>query len=461
MAREPALTPQQRDNLDIIGHSGEHLLGLINDVLEMSKIESGRATLQEESFDLYRMLDGLEEMFSLRARDKGLLLIVDRDPAVPRYVRADQGKLRQVLMNLLGNAIKFTSEGGVTLRVRQVGSYADEPTTTTQRDDGAGQSSRRLEFEVQDTGPGIAAEEMGVLFDPFVQTASGQKSQEGTGLGLSISRQFVRLMGGELTAASELGIGSVFSFYVEVTPADASEIESERGRRRVIGLAPDQPVDRLLVAEDRDTNRRLLVKMLVPMGFEVREAINGQEALDAWERWKPHLIWMDLRMPVMDGREATRRIKATPQGQATVVVALTASAFEEDRKAILAEGCDDFVRKPFRENEIFDVLAQHLGVRFVYEEPTGAIDEDLAAASTRARELSRADLAGLPNAWRSKLHRAATRLDSEAVDDLIAKIRAQHGPLADALTVLAHEFRFDTIMSLSEPTEENNEPRSD
>jgi signal transduction histidine kinase/CheY-like chemotaxis protein/HAMP domain-containing protein len=442
---DPSLTNDQRENLETISRSGEHLLALINDVLEMSKIEAGRTTLYAESFDLYHLLDDLEDMFHMRATDKGLQLIFDRAPAVPRYVHTDEGKLRQVLINLLSNAVKFTEAGGVTLRA---GYEAGFGSRSTEGEDGREKrSTPRLLFEVEDTGPGIPPDDLETIFDPFVQSDTGRESQEGTGLGLSISRQFVRLMDGDISVSGEVGQGSLFKFDAQIELATEADVQSKRPRRRVVALEPGQPLYRLLVAEDRETNRKLLVKMLRPLGFEVREAGNGREAVEIWESWKPHLVWMDMRMPVMDGYEATEIIKATTQGQATVVVALTASAFEEERAMILSAGCDDFIRKPFREEEIFDALAKHLGIHFVYQE-----DNASPASAPLAEEeglLNREALAVLPAEWLSQLYQAATQADSDLVSHLVEEIRDENGQLADALTNLVHEFRFDILMDLT------------
>jgi two-component system sensor histidine kinase/response regulator len=443
MARDPGLTAEQQENLETIGRSGEHLLGLINDVLELSKIDAGRVTLQEESFDLHRLLDGLEEMFRLRAADNGLALIFDQAPNVPQYVRTDQGKLRQVLMNLLGNAVKFTREGGITLRV---GSTPRAGTAL-------------LHFEVEDTGPGIAPEELDVVFDAFLQTASGQASKEGTGLGLPISLQFVKLMGGDLIVSSDgvPGQGSLFKFDVQIELVDAADALTSRPARRVIGLEPNQLAAdggpyRLLIAEDREASRKLLTKLLEPLGFEVREAVNGQEAVEIWEQWEPHLIWMDMRMPVVDGHQATKRIKSTTKGQATVIIALTASAFEEDRQVILAEGCDDFVRKPFREADIFDKLTKHLGVCFVYEEvePTAQAPRPADTAASPQERLTPAALAVLPADWVAEVYQAAVQADGDLVLDLVGQIRAQHPSVADALTSLVRSYRLDIIVTLTQ-----------
>jgi len=437
MDRDPNLTAEQQENLGIINRSGEHLLALINDVLEMSKIEAGRVTLEEKSFDLYRLLDGLEEMFRLRAEEKGLTLTCFRAGNVPQYVRMDEGKLRQVLGNLLGNAVKFTQEGGVALRV----GMKEEGRRTIEQPSSAVRRSS-LVFEVEDTGPGIAPEEQAAVFDPFVQATSGQQSPEGTGLGLSICRQHVRLMGGDIAVSSQLGQGSLFRFDVQVGLADATKVQTARPRRQVIGVEAGQMGYRLLVVEDKETNRRLLVRLLESLGFEVKEALNGQEALEVWERWEPHLIWMDMRMPVMDGYEATRRIKATARGQATVIVALTATAFEEDRERILLEGCDDFVRKPFRKDQIYDVLAKHLGVRFVYEEePVPSV------AAEPADVLTPAALATLPAGWLADLHEATVKADLNLMLALIDQIREQAPVLAGALADLARDFGYKRILA--------------
>jgi len=440
MDGRPNLTLDQQENLSIINRSGEHLLALINDVLEMSKIEAGQATLEETRFDLYGLLDSLQELFLLRAQAKGLVLSLERAENVPRYVQADEGKLRQVLSNLLSNAVKFTQEGEIALRVQ-----------------GSEGRPMALHCEVQDTGPGISPDELEAVFDAFVQTETGRSSQEGTGLGLPISEQYVRLMGGELTVGSEPGQGSVFAFSVPVHPVDASSVPAEEPRRRVLCLEPGQRASdggpyRLLVADDRDTDRRLLMRVLADLeraggSLEVREAANGQQAIEVWEHWRPHLIWMDMRMPVLGGHEATMRIKAVSQGQDTIIVALTATAFEEDRQQILLDGCDDFVRKPFRRSEIYDVLARHLGLRFVYEEerPRSAAPYP-AAAGAFPEELLRAT--SLPDGWMSEMQQAVIRADLDHMLALTDRIRAHNPELAAALADLARNFEYTGLRAL-------------
>jgi two-component system sensor histidine kinase ChiS len=444
------LTPDQEENLQIIVHSGEHLLGLINDVLEMSKIEAGRATLNKQNFDLHRMLEGLEEMFALRAKQKGLALSFELDPRLPKYVRTDEGKLRQIIMNLLGNAVKFTQEGKIEVRISSREGAGERPEGLMEKE----APSSILHIEVEDTGPGITPEELEMIFDPFVQAASGQHSQEGTGLGLSISQQFAHLMGGALSVRSELGTGSTFTLEMPIDVLSAVAMSSEVPSRRVIDLEPDQPPYRILVVDDKEANRRLLVKLMEPLGFELKEASNGKEALEIWEQWEPHLIWMDMRMPVMDGYEATRRIKATIKGHATVIVALTASALEEDRIVILSEGCDAYVRKPFREAEIFDILAEHLGVRFRYEEIIGGPQAE-PPEFTRDHGLDSLDrkgllkrMAALSRQWLENMRKATILGNTQMMETLIDQLREQEPVLAKALTDFTYNFNHDEILAL-------------
>ncbi len=437
LARSSSLTPKQQGYLDTIIRSGEHLLKLINDVLEISKIEAGRITLHEDSFDLHALLDWLQEMLRLKAESKGLQLIFDLAPDLPRYIRADESKLSQILMNLLSNAIKFTQIGSVILRA-----YPSHPLT--------------LHFEIEDSGPGIASTELDNLFEPFVQTEIGISSREGTGLGLPISREFIRLMGGEIEVESRLGEGTIFRFDIQIGQIEAAQMQTQEPHRQVIGLETEQPQYRILVAEDKLENRQLLVEILTPVGFEVREASNGKEALSLWKDWAPHLIWMDMQMPVMNGYEATRQIKAAigeSNVSQTVVIALTGSAFEKDRFAALAAGCDDFVRKPFRTETIFEKITEYLGARYLYGSwhlGSNSIDNppepQLLMPPTALREA----LAAMPLDWVEELHQAAKRVHAKQILKLIAQIPQANAQLANSLTHLANNFCFEEIISLTQ-----------
>jgi signal transduction histidine kinase/FixJ family two-component response regulator len=449
MERDQGLSPRQREHLGIITNSGEHLLNLINGVLEMSKIEAGRVTLNEATFDLHDLFRSVEELFQLRAETRHLYLLFDIAPEVPRYVRGDESKLRQILINLLGNAVKFTHEGGISLRVswRHQQAPIDRGSkieTSDSRSSILDPRSSSLVVEVADSGEGIAQDQLPHLFEAFVQASSGARIQEGTGLGLAISRQFVRLMGGDITVKSRMGAGSTFCFDVQLAPADLSELQGQGADRRVVGIDPnDRQEYRMLVVDDKLENRRLMVEWLRMTGFQVREAGNGAEALQVWEEWAPQMIWMDMRMPILDGYEATRRIKASLQGQATVVVALTASAFEHEETMVLSAGCDDFVRKPVRESLVFDKIVQHLGVRFVYEERQPA-----TAAQDGAARLTPTHLAALPAEWVANLRQAILVADMEQVKTLIDEIRDPNPALAKELERLANQFQIDQLQLL-------------
>lgn len=436
MNHDLSLGSDNREYLNIINRSGQHLLTLINDVLEMSKIEAGQIDLNEQSFDLYNLLDGLEDMLRLKAHEKDLTLAFHRSPGVPRYVTADEGKLQQVLINLLGNAIKFTRQGGVVLRVHTLPRSTDlVPSSDPQ------ERYQLLWFEVSDTGVGIGRSDMERLFLPFEQAAAGHAQREGTGLGLSISQKFVQLMGGAISVSSELDQGSTFKFYIQVRLASIADLPERSLPQRVIGLMPDQPECRILVVDDHEDSRNVLVKLLTFIGFIVQEAENGEEAIALWQQWHPHAILMDMRMPVMSGYEATQRIKAEEQGRQTPIIAVTSSVFEDDRADILNAGCDDFLYKPVQEQRLLDLLSYHLGLDYSYEDQTDV--------TTSQMVLTPDALATMPPDWLAQLHRAASGCSDRLVLQLIQQLPDNQQPLALALTKLTHDFRFEDIVALT------------
>jgi signal transduction histidine kinase/CheY-like chemotaxis protein len=352
--RSHDLPADQYDNTKIIYRSGEYLLTLINNVLDLSKIEAGKSTFYPTDFDFYTFLDDLEYMLSLKAKNRGLNLIFKRGENVPRYISTDEVKLRQVLINLINNSIKFTHEGEITLTINN----SSEET----------RDILNLDFQVHDTGIGISRSELPKLFTAFSQTQSGKDSQEGTGLGLVISRKFVQLMGGDISVASELGKWTICKFAIQAKLGQQIHSNVVEEYPQVLELAPNQPTYKILAVDDKYINRQLLIKLLEPLGFDIKEASNGQEAITIWDEWEPHLILMDMRMPIMDGYEAAKHIKSTVKGSATAIIALTASVFEVEKAIVLAAGCDDFLQKPCSEQTIFNVLAKHLGVKYLYKE---------------------------------------------------------------------------------------------
>jgi len=429
MQRDTSLRPEQREYLNTINRSGEHLLALINNVLEIAKIEAQRISLEPVTFDLSALLRDLGMMFKVRTDAKGLRLDLEGISELPYYIVADQNKLRQILTNLMGNAVKFTAKGGIAVR------YAVEERT---------ENEVRLAVEVEDTGVGIAEEEMDRLFQTFEQTASGRRSESGTGLGLAISREYAHLMGGDITVTSRVAEGSTFRLEVPVKEGRKSDVlQGDKYPRRVMGLAQGQAVPRILVAEDSEESRILLVKFLQMAGLEVREAVNGKEAVEICEAFMPHFVFMDIRMPVMDGLEATRRIKSTEAGKSIVIAALTAHTLEKEREEILAAGCDDFVRKPFREHEIFDVMAKHLGLEYIHEPVEEMPDGRMAEPSPE-------QLQALPHNLLSELRAAALRLDTAHILEVIEKIAVIDAPLGAALRGFAENMEYDHLLMLLE-----------
>lgn len=430
MNRSQTLPQEHQDNASIITRSGEHLLTLINNILDISKIEAGRTTINDKNFDLYRLLSDIEELLHLKAEAKGLHLFIEWEPDLTQYVRTDEVKLRQILINLINNAIKFTESGGVSVRV--AGSSAPSDTEV------------KINFEVEDTGVGIAPEELDQLFEAFSQTASGKKAQEGTGLGLAISRSFVQLMGGELTVRSQLGEGTTFMFDINAIPIEPDQVEAHQPKRRIIALEQGQPRYRILIVDDKPLNRKLLIQLLSPLGFELKEASNGEEAIEIWQTWEPHLIWMDIRMPVLDGYEATRQIKATKKGQTTAIIALTANVLEEEKGLVLSAGCNDLLRKPFRNEQIFKALEQHLGVRYIYEE-IAPLSEDKAQ---QKEVLTAENLQALSPELQLQLRQAVISASKKEVAAAVAAIAGENAALSEAIATCFHNFEYDKILRL-------------
>ncbi|RCJ20985.1 histidine kinase [Nostoc sp. ATCC 43529] len=577
MSRDYSLSGEHQQNLAIINRAGEHLLNLINDILEMSKIEAGRIRLNLSSFDLIHLLKNLEEILHLRAASKNLELVFEYAPDLPQYIETDENKLYQILLNLLGNAIKFTDTGRVTLRVKlgtgdwgvgtgghgdthrsqNIGFWRTElrrtqtqvtalgfgdlnfkghkhnsehelptmapPTLKANRISPQGDAARTehtessftasphhcvttsssstqsLIFEVEDTGCGIAPEEIDLLFEAFEQTEIGRKFQQGTGLGLAISRKYVELMGGDITVSSTPGVGSIFTFDVQIALACPREMPTNQNKYPVLTLVAAEKAYRILVVDDSKESRLLLVKILTSMGFEVREATNGREAVVNWQSWQPHLIFMDMRMPVMDGYEATRIIKSqefghreevvpsdanshsptlvashlngsqscatansltphcdfseTPQScshQRTIIIALTASAFEEERQRTLSIGCDDFIRKPFTQEVLLEKLSEHLGVKYTsqIQNTNTLIAEQPTQMFTSVAELL-SHLSQMSPEWLQKIHYAAASCSDDLILQLLKEIPSDKSQVFQVFRDLANNYQFEKIMELT------------
>jgi len=438
IAGSKSLEPEHRKNLEIIRRNGEHLLGLINEVLDISRIDAGHISIKEKDTDLHNLMKHLENTMKLQVEKKGLYLKFDIHPGIPRHIKTDEVKLMQVLNNLVGNALKFAKKGGIYVRTRPDNiDYNKE------------KSRMRLFFEIEDTGPGIESEEQKTLFDPFIQSKSGLESGKGTGLGLSISQKIVQRMGGDLTISSKPGHGSVFRFDIICKLTDWDCRVQSDSPCRVTGIKPGQCRFRILIADDNQDNRELLKNLLHPLKLDIKEAENGTQAVQIWKTWKPHLIWMDIKMPVMNGYEAAKQIRKISEQEIlnkVVIIAVTASVFEDDIKNYTEYACDDFLSKPIHEHEVFELMHRHLGLRYTYEENpvTDSQDENNSIQAILESEI----ISTLPGNILDRLSLAAEKLDMDLIDSVIEEINNINPELADGLRELADDFEYEKIKEI-------------
>ncbi len=441
LLRSGPVSDEQRERLNIINRSGEHLLTLISDILDVAKIEAHKQELAVAPCDLNSLVQEVIEMMRVRAEARNLALVCERSPEFPDYVRADAPKLRQVLLNLLANAVKYTERGTVTLRLSAA--PADDADTT------------RVRFEVADTGLGISPKDQARIFEPFVQV--GQlTSREGAGLGLAITRTFIGMMGGTLTVVSTLGAGSVFTVELPVElAAEPAGVRREEDDESRLSLEPGQPEWRVLVVDDHAENASLLCELLREAGFEVRDAENGAQAIETFNQWRPHLIFMDLRMPVMGGIDAVQRIRAMDGGSEVKVAAMTASAFASERDEVMSAGMDDFIRKPFRPSEIFDCAARLLPVRFCRLPPAAPV------SPSRKGLLPASALSRLPERLRTELANAVISLNPDSIGAAIEQISASDPELAACLRPLHERLAYTALLKLiTDATSETLQPVS-
>jgi PAS domain S-box-containing protein len=437
LLRSPNLTHEQQHALKAIRRSGDHLLALISDILELSRIEAGHVDLNPETFSVAAMINDLDLMFRVRTDAKGLTLNFQLSDDMPPHLVADRGRIQQVLINLIGNAVKFTERGGIVLRARaclDASEGALAPLLVT--------------MEVEDTGRGMDAGHLDTIFGNFEQVDTTPGHNEGTGLGLTISRNFARLMGGDVSVSAEPGHGSCFTFTFRAGEGTAGDLPAPPEYRQVLGIEPGHEPCRVLVVDDRDTNRDVLLRMLQPLGFETREAVNGKEGLDAFEAWRPQIILVDIVMPVMDGKELIRRIRALPDGAAVAIVALTASTLQEERDTVLALGANAFLRKPFREEDLLEAIRIHADVPFVYgdemREPNPMPGEMLSIAQARAA------LGGLPPALAAQLHSIVMRGAINESRTIVEEIQEYDPHLADLVRQRADGYVLDELHALWE-----------
>jgi signal transduction histidine kinase/CheY-like chemotaxis protein len=429
MQRDAGLSDQQQEHLNIITRSGEHLLELINDILEFSKIEAGRSIFIPGTFDLHKLLSDIEIMFRVRTDEKKLRLNLEMESDVPRWVITDQGKLRQILINLVGNAVKFTSEGGIGIRVgvkivKHGGSL--------------------LLFEVEDTGAGMSPEEMANLYKPFEQASSGLKVG-GTGLGLALSQGFVTLMGGAISVSSQVSKGSIFKVTIPFEYGEEIKVMEQKTKKKVLGIDHRQGEIRVLIADDKETNRELLKQILTRLGFITTEVCNGAEAVKVFQDWQPQIVLMDMRMPVMDGFEAIKRIKDTRKGKHSVIIAVTASAFQENRREIIEAGADGYVSKPYKEVDLLETMQKLAGIKFRY---VGESEEESHTSKMEILPDLEEEISTIPAALLEESRKAAEQGDIFRLLELIKEISKHNLNVGLWLNEMAKQFSYEEIISV-------------
>ena len=430
LLRDKTVTDKQRKHLETIGRSGEHLLELINDVLEMSKIEAGQSILHPMEFNASLVLRDLENMFRVKASEKSLELFIETEPDVPATIVADKQKFRQILINLVGNAVKFTSTGKVAVRMWT-------------RPDKESIGSLRVFVDVEDTGPGIAEKDIGKLFRMFSQTADGAASG-GTGLGLAISANFARMMGGNIRVTSQLGKGSCFHVEIRAERGPGKGGDSSQ-EKQIVGLAPGQPSWRVLIVDDEEVNRNFICNIFEAVGFFTKQAVDGADALAVTAEWNPDLILMDIQMPHMDGMEATRKIRELSPEKSIPIIGVSAGAFEEDRKNALESGMDEFIRKPFKSHELLHTIANFLDVRYVYEESHAPSNRDGNGSVSLTAELEK-----VPAELAERIRVSAGSAYYQELMKQIEELEAFSPCLAVSLRDFAHRYDYESCIRVME-----------
>jgi len=426
---DPSIPVEIREQMNVICRSGQALLTLLNNILELSRIEAGRGTLKLVAFSPADLLDDLRSLYHARAVAKHLSLTFFTPPSLPRFVEGDQEKIRQGVNNLLSNALKFTSVGGVQLRVEAL------PCST---------GECRLLVEVQDTGPGIPAAAIPHLCERFGQTGTGLETPGGSGLGLYLTRQYARLMGGDLTVTSETGRGSAFRFEVLVKPCVPPAGVRADPLLPSLRRDLDAPGYRVLVADDLADNREVLQMLLERVGFEVRTAVNGTEAIRLCGEWLPQLVLMDAWMPGMDGYEASRRLRADAAIPQPRIIMVSASAFEDDRVAAIHAGADDFVAKPYGGLDLLERIRGLLRCEFLPRTPAG----EQAAPPPSCPLTPEATGLLLPAPLRASLRNAVLIGDFDRLNLLVEQVRETAPVVAETLATLAHQFNAAELLRL-------------
>jgi CHASE2 domain-containing sensor protein/CheY-like chemotaxis protein/nitrogen-specific signal transduction histidine kinase len=444
MNKDKQLNQEQREFVSTINRSGEHLLSLIDDILDLSKIEAGKITVNKNNFDFLQMLNTVKKMLLMKAKNKNLSFIFKIDQNVPRYICTDERRLKQILINLVNNAIKFTHTGFVKLHV-----FLGDDRLSSENQESSNHK-RRIIFSVEDTGQGINVEDKAKLFQPFEQTETGIKSKEGTGLGLAISRKFINLLGGDIQVKSQANRGTTFTFDIQVEKIEPQEIISET-QQKIIGLNQTQETPKILVVDDSPDNTYLLLNILKPIGFLVRTAHNGKEAIEIWEDWQPDLILMDLQMPIISGYEAVNLIREQENNlprYRVKILAVTASLIDEYDHKITCLGFDGLIHKPFTEKIILEEVKDQLKLDYIYEQEHRDNNHVKNIHNLLEDRALIAEVTRMPTHWLQQVLASANRGSDDELLDLVREIPADLRVLQEVFSRLIHEYMFEEIINL-------------
>ncbi|NES21750.1 MAG: response regulator [Symploca sp. SIO3E6] len=444
------LNSQQQEGINTIHTCGNHLLTLINDILDLSKIEAQKMELYPHDFHFPNFLRTVTQMCQIRAQQKEIAFIYQPHEQLPTIVYADEKRLRQVLLNLLGNAIKFTHTGGVTFRVSVIGHWSlvisEEQTTNNKQQI----TNNKIRFEIEDTGVGIATEELNKIFEPFEQVGESNHKSEGTGLGLAITQKIISLMGSQLQVQSTLGVGSTFWFELELPQALVSmELTSAQSFEKIIGYQGKK--QKILVVDDRWENRAVLVNLLEPIGFEVREASSGEEGLEQAQEFVPDLIIIDLVMPGMDGWSLTRCLCQLPQLQQTILIACSASVSEFDQLQSRKVGCHDFLPKPIQVEDLFAKIQDYLELSWVYNSSKELANQPLEFMVDSGQSIEGHAIIPPPREELTVLYDLARKGLIDSLIEQAAKLKAldeQYLTFAQEIQDLAQGFQLKTIRKI-------------
>ena len=411
------LTKAQQDSLKTINKSGEHLLELINDILDMSKIEAGRTSLNPSDFNLIELVKEVEELFKIKANQKNIDLSFTIAKNVPAVIYADEAKIKQVIINLIGNSLKFTSEGFVKVSVEKLQNHV-------------------LQIKVKDSGKGILKEEQEAIFKPFEQAQNGRQTEGGTGLGLAISRKFSNLMEGDITIESEYGKGAEFAFSFKYLEGNESILKSDKEELQVASLSPEMKGLKVAIVDDRFENRDILYKKLNPLGFDTRMAENGKEAVELYKEWKPDIILMDVVMPVMNGVEATRQILKIAGNHKVKIFVVSASALESEQKEIMEIGATVFIKKPVMFNLLLTEMHNKAGVKFIYKEE-----------EKKKETIKNSMPSDVPEHLKVSFLKASEEGDFTLLQDLLETLEKETGKSFKFIEDCINEMEFEAIIN--------------